>query len=69
MTTLSRACSLIVGPGSDEGLDLSALRITFAIRKDDTETPNSAEINLYNNLTDDTTPKIRREFTQPRRRL
>lgn len=58
-----RACQLIVGPDSGEGLDLSALRITFTTKKGDTETPNSAEINVYN-LSDDTAAKIRREFTQ-----
>lgn len=58
-----RACSLVVGPDSGEGLELSALRITFATKKGDMETPNSAEINVYN-LSDDTAAKIRREFTQ-----
>lgn len=58
-----RACSLIVGPDSGEGLDLSALRITFATKKGDAETPNSAEISVYN-LADDTAARIRREFTQ-----
>lgn len=58
-----RACALIVGPDSGEGLDLSALRITFATKKGDVETPNSAEINVYN-LSDDTAARIRREFMQ-----
>lgn len=58
-----RACSLIVGPSGGEGLDLSALRITFQTKKGDAETPNSAEINVYN-VSDETASKIRREFTQ-----
>lgn len=58
-----RACSLIVGPDSGEGLDLSALRIVFQTKKGDLETPNSAEISVYN-LSDDTAARIRREFTQ-----
>ena len=58
-----RECQLVVGPDSGEGLDLSALRITFATKKGDTETPNSAEINVYN-LADETAAKIRREFSQ-----
>lgn len=58
-----RACSLLVGADSGEGLDLSGLRITFQTRKGDVETPNSAEINVYN-LSGDTAARIRREFTQ-----
>ena len=58
-----RVCSLLVGADSGEGLDLSELRITFQTRKGDVETPNSAEINIYN-LSGDTAARIRREFTQ-----
>lgn len=57
-----RACSLTVG-AHEKGLDLSALRITFKTQKGDVETPNSAEINVYN-LSEDTISKIRREFTR-----
>lgn len=58
-----RECKLIVGKDSGEGLDLSALRITFQTKKGDAETPNSAEINVYN-LSDETASQIRKEFTQ-----
>lgn len=58
-----RACSLLAGADSGDGLDLSELRITFQTRKGDVETPNSAEINIYN-LSGDTAGRIRREFTQ-----
>lgn len=55
-----RACSLVVGTGSS-GLDLSALRIKFATHKGDLETPNHAEITVYN-LAPETVSRIRGEF-------
>lgn len=58
-----RECSLVVGPDSGEGLDLSALRIVFQTHKGDAETPNSAEISVYN-LSQETASRIRNEFTQ-----
>lgn len=58
-----RECKLIVGKDNGEGLDLSSLRITFKTKKGDAETPNSAEINVYN-LSDETASKIKKEFTQ-----
>lgn len=57
-----RACSLTVGKGS-AGLELGALRVVFATRKGDVETPNSAEIRVYN-LSPSTANRIRREFTR-----
>lgn len=57
-----RTCSLTVGKGS-AGLELGALRVVFATRKGDVETPNSAEIRVYN-LSDGTAARIRREFTR-----
>lgn len=56
----ARACSLLIGSASD-GLDLSNLRIKFATHKGDLETPNSAEITVYN-LSDETVSRIRGEF-------
>lgn len=58
-----RECSLIVGASGGAGLDLSPLRITFATKKGDVETPNSAEIQVYN-LAPETVSRIRREFTR-----
>ncbi len=58
-----RDCSLAVVGGSGAGLDLAALRLTFATRKGDTETPNSAEIRVYN-LSDATASRMQREFTR-----
>lgn len=57
-----RQCSLVVGKGND-GLELGELRITFKTTKGDVETPNSAEINVYN-LSEATSSKIKKEFTR-----
>lgn len=56
-----RACSLVVG-GDGDGLELGALRVTFQIRHADSETPNVADIRVYN-LSQSTMTRIR-EFTQ-----
>lgn len=58
-----RACSLVVGENGGEGLDLSGLRIKFATKKGDAETPNSAEITVYNPAPE-TVAKIKGEFTR-----
>ena len=42
-----RQCRLVIGKNG-KGLDLSALRITFDVKKDDQTTPNSARICVYN---------------------
>lgn len=42
-----RACSLVVG-GDGEGLELGELRVTFQVRHADSETPNLADIRVYN---------------------
>ena len=57
-----RKCSLLVGKGND-GLELGDLRIVFKTTKGDIETPNSAEISVYN-LSEATASKIRKEFTR-----
>ncbi len=58
-----RACSLIVGGDSGDGLDLSALHIRFQVNNGDTETPNNAVIRVYN-LAPDTAKRIQKEFTR-----
>lgn len=58
-----RACSLIVGGDSGDGLDLSELRIRFQVNNGDTETPNNAVIRVYN-LAPDTARRIQKEFTR-----
>jgi hypothetical protein len=57
-----RKCTLIVGSGSGDALDLSTLRIKFSIKKTDAETPNNVTIQVFN-LSDETAKKIQREFT------
>ena len=43
-----RKAALIVGQESGRGLDLSQLRFSFSIMRGDIETPNSAQIRVYN---------------------
>jgi len=55
-----RQISLKVGD-ADTAIDLSGLRIRFAVRRGDFRTPNSADIRVYN-LNDDTVQRIQKEF-------
>ncbi len=56
-----RRCNLLVGKASGDGLDLSSLHIQFKIKKSDAQTPNTAEIRVYN-LAPNTAKQIRDEF-------
>lgn len=58
-----RACSLLVADAAGQGLELGELRVVFATKKGDIETPNTAEIRVYN-LSNDTANQIQREFTR-----
>lgn len=58
-----RACTLIVSDRSNNGLDLSALRIKFSVKRSDTMTPNVADIRIYN-VEEQTAIRIRKEFTK-----
>ncbi len=58
-----RTCKLIVSGSNSKGLDLSALRIKFVVKRSDTMTPNVADIRVYN-LEEQTALRIRKEFTQ-----
>lgn len=58
-----RVSNLIVFGNDNKGLDLSELRIKFAVKRSDTMTPNVADIRVYN-LADETAKKIRKEFNQ-----
>ncbi len=58
-----RKISLVVGQGGGAGLDLSALRIKFTTSKGDLQTPNSAEIRVYN-LSEETAVRVQKEFTR-----
>ena len=59
MRLYSRIVSLLVGPKGEQGLDLSAFRISFEVVKTDQKTTNTAIINIYN-LSKDTKAKIER---------
>lgn len=56
-----RKLSLIVG-NNGAGLDFSSLRVHFSIRRGDFQTPNSADVRIYN-VNDETANRITQEFT------
>lgn len=56
-----RRCNLYVAGGDGEGMDLSNLRIKFVVKKSDAQSPNTAEITVYN-LADSTTKQIKDEY-------
>ena len=56
-----RDISLVVGKAGGKGIELRGLKIAFDILKTDTETPNSAQISVWN-LADETAQQIRDEF-------
>ena len=58
-----RSCSLVVADASGSGIELGELRVTFKVSKGDVETPNSAEIRVYN-LAPETVAQIEGEFTR-----
>lgn len=58
-----RVCTLIVFGTDDDGLDLSELRIKFAVKRSNTMTPNTADIRVYN-LEIETAKRIRKEFSR-----
>ena len=58
-----RKASLIVGRDNGSAVDLSELRFAFAVRRGDIQTPNSADIRVYNPAPN-TITAIREEFTR-----
>ncbi|KVQ43743.1 hypothetical protein WK03_17785 [Burkholderia cepacia] len=59
-----RKATLLIGGADGNGLDLSALRFTFDVRRGDKETPNSARIRVYN-LKPDTANRVwQQEFSR-----
>lgn len=58
-----RKCTLLVSDRKGEGLDLSQLRIKFLVKRSDTQTPNMAEIRVYN-LEENTVQRIKKEFSK-----
>lgn len=59
-----RKVSLLVGGDSGDALDLSELRIAFAVRRGDLQTPNSADIRVYN-LSDSTAARVMQLLPTP----
>lgn len=57
-----RKISLIIGD-DDEAIDFSELRIRFAVRRGDNQTPNSADIRIYN-VGSSISQKVQKEFTR-----
>jgi len=57
-----RKISLKIG-NDQKALDLSDMRIRFAVRRGDFRTPNSADIRIYN-LSENTVKWVQREFTR-----
>jgi len=57
-----RRCNLVVADATGNGLDLSNLRIVFNVKKSDAQTPNTAEIRVFN-LNKETAAQIKKEFT------
>lgn len=56
-----RKVSLIVGQDSGRALDLSDLRIVFAVKRGDTQTPNSLRARIYN-VAPETVALVQKEF-------
>lgn len=57
-----RKASLVVGDDED-AIDLSELRFRFAIRRGDIQTPNTADIRVYN-LAPNTSQRVQKEFAR-----
>lgn len=57
-----RKCSLLV-VGAGDALDLSALRVTFETKQEDEESPNNAQVRVYN-LAPETMTRIQKEYTR-----
>ncbi len=59
-----RKASLLIGGPDGNAIDLSQLRFQFAIRRGDLQTPNTADIRVYN-VSDQTADRIRQLQPQP----
>lgn len=59
-----RTCTLVVSDSDGEGLDLSALRIKFSVKRSDDMSPNSADIRVYNLNSDTANDLYNKEYTK-----
>lgn len=62
-TQYIRKSNLVVSNDAGDGLDLSGLRLVFAIKKTDGETPNTGNFRIYG-LNQNTASRIRDQFTR-----
>jgi hypothetical protein len=58
-----RKISLVVGDPGGPALDFADFRCTFRVQRGDLQTPNTADVRIYN-LSDNTAHRIQDEFTQ-----
>lgn len=58
-----RKLSIALGTPSGDALEFSDFRVKFEIRRGDWQTPNSADVTIYN-LSDATKNRVTKEFTQ-----
>lgn len=61
MRQYGRRCDVILSDAAGQGLDMSRLRITFDIVKEDSETPNAARVKIFG-VAPDTVARIKKEF-------
>ncbi len=58
-----RRVNLFATDSAGSGLDLEGLRIKFKVQKNDLQTPNNAEMTIYN-MAPETVQRIKKEFTR-----
>ncbi|WP_354681346.1 phage protein [Cupriavidus plantarum] len=58
-----RKVSILVGQERGNALELSELRVVYHIKRGDLQTPNSAQVRVYN-VSETTKQRIEREFTR-----
>ncbi len=58
-----RKCQIVLADASGAGLDFSQFKVTFQVRRGDSQTPNSCDLRIYN-LAASTVNRIQNEFTQ-----
>jgi hypothetical protein len=58
-----RKCTLLITQNNGDAIDVSELRIVFDIKKSDAQSPNTANIKVYN-LSEDTATQIQKEFSE-----
>lgn len=58
-----RKCTLVLSSAGGGGVDLSEFKITFTIKKSDAQSPNEAEIKVFN-LSQNTVQQVQKEFAR-----